>query len=236
MIHQMLAIWSLVPLPILKPAWTSGSSRFMYCWSLDWRILSITLLACEMSAIVRKFGHSLGLPFLGIGMKTDLFQSCGHCWVFQICWHIECSTFTATSFRIWNSSTRIPSHPLALALPNYWAQIIAEGSLASDSTQLQSIAWGPTQLGTLGSDPTNQGTQSLDLPQPRWRTWPVTTPNRGANPEGYPITKPSPQLCPTWGKACDSIWSQNTTCGCLQPQSLACSLAWTWSLASSTIW
>ena len=23
-------------------------------------------------------------------MKTDLFQSCGHCWVFQICWHIEC--------------------------------------------------------------------------------------------------------------------------------------------------
>ena len=23
------------------------------------------------------------------GMKTDLFQSCGHCWVFQICWHIE---------------------------------------------------------------------------------------------------------------------------------------------------
>ena len=34
-----------------------------------------------------------------IGMKTDLFQSCGHCWVFQICWHIECSTFTASSFR-----------------------------------------------------------------------------------------------------------------------------------------
>ena len=25
-----------------------------------------------------------------IGMKTDLFQSHGHCWVFQICWHIEC--------------------------------------------------------------------------------------------------------------------------------------------------
>jgi len=45
------------------------------------------------------------LPFFGIGMKTDLFQSCGHCWVFQICWYIECSTFTASSFRIWNSST-----------------------------------------------------------------------------------------------------------------------------------
>ena len=47
-------------------------------------------------------------------MKTDLFQLCLHCWVFQICWHIECSTFTASSFRIWNSSTGIPSPPLAL--------------------------------------------------------------------------------------------------------------------------
>ena len=47
-------------------------------------------------------------------MKTDLFQSCGHCWVFQICWHIKCGTFTASSFRVWNSSTGIPSPPLVL--------------------------------------------------------------------------------------------------------------------------
>ena len=47
-------------------------------------------------------------------MKTDLFQSCGHWWVFHICWHIECSTFTASSFRIWNSSTGVPSHTIAL--------------------------------------------------------------------------------------------------------------------------
>ena len=47
-------------------------------------------------------------------MKTDLFQSCDHCWLFQICWHIECSLYTASSFRIWNSSTEIPSPPLAL--------------------------------------------------------------------------------------------------------------------------
>ena len=114
MIQQMLAIWSLVPLPLLKPAWTSGSSRFTYLWSLAWRILSITLLACEMSAIVPSFEHSLALPFFGTGMKTDIFQSCGHCWVFQIYWHIEWSTFTASSFRIWNSSAGIPSPPLAL--------------------------------------------------------------------------------------------------------------------------
>ena len=47
-------------------------------------------------------------------MKSDLFQSCGHWWVFQSCWHTECSTFTASYFRIWNSSTGIPSPPLAL--------------------------------------------------------------------------------------------------------------------------
>ena len=52
MIQQMLPIWSLVLLPFLNPVWTFGSSQFMYCWSLTWRNLSITLLACEMSAIV----------------------------------------------------------------------------------------------------------------------------------------------------------------------------------------
>ena len=48
MIHQILAIWSLVTLLFLNPTWTSISSQFMYHWSLAWRILSITLLACEM--------------------------------------------------------------------------------------------------------------------------------------------------------------------------------------------
>ena len=65
------------------------------------------------SAVVQYFEHSLALPFFGIGMKTELFWSCGHCWIFQICWHIECSTFIASSFRIWKSSTGIPSPPLA---------------------------------------------------------------------------------------------------------------------------
>ena len=81
MIQWILAIWSLVPLAFLKPAWTSGSSWFTYYWSFARRILSITFLVHEMSAIVWKFEHSLALPFLGIGMKTNLFQSCGHCWV-----------------------------------------------------------------------------------------------------------------------------------------------------------
>ena len=48
MIQQMLVIWSLVLLSFLNPACTSGSSWFTYYWSLAWRILIITLLACEI--------------------------------------------------------------------------------------------------------------------------------------------------------------------------------------------
>jgi len=58
------------------------------------------LLVWEMSAIVWYFEHSLALPFFEIGRKTGFFQSWGDCWVVQICWHIECSTFTESSFRI----------------------------------------------------------------------------------------------------------------------------------------
>ena len=135
----MLAIWPLVPLPFLKPAWTSGSS--WYCWSLAWRILSITFLACEMSAIVQLFEDSLALPFFGIGMKTDLFQSCGHCWVFQVCWHIECNTFTASSFRIWNSSTGILSPPLALFIVMLPKAHLISHSRMPQETKVLSLDW-----------------------------------------------------------------------------------------------
>ena len=39
----------------------------------------ITLLACEMSAIMHSFERSLALPCFGIAMKTDLLLSCDHC-------------------------------------------------------------------------------------------------------------------------------------------------------------
>ena len=47
-------------------------------------------------------------------MKTDLFQPCDHCCVFQIRSHIQCSTLIASSFSILNNSAGIPSPPLAL--------------------------------------------------------------------------------------------------------------------------
>ena len=78
-------------------------------------------------------------------MKTDLFQSWGHCWVIQICWHIECSTFIASSLRIWNSSTGNPSPPLAL-----FVVMLPKGHLTSHSTMSDS-RWVTTPLWLSGS-------------------------------------------------------------------------------------
>ena len=66
------------------------------------------------------FGTFFGISFLW-DWNENCFKYCGHCWVFQICWHTECSTLTASSFRIWNSSTGIRSPPPVLfvvILPN----------------------------------------------------------------------------------------------------------------------
>jgi len=60
MIQQMLAIWPLVALPFLNTAWTSGNSWFIYCWSLAWRILSITLL--EYIAYLKHISALLTMP------------------------------------------------------------------------------------------------------------------------------------------------------------------------------
>ena len=69
-------IWYVVPLPFLKPAWTSGTSQFMYYWSLAWRILSITLLACEMNAIVRSLNIFCHILSSGLEWK----------WPFPVLW------------------------------------------------------------------------------------------------------------------------------------------------------
>ena len=41
------------PSAFSKTSLNIWNSQFMYCWNLAWIILSITLLACEMSAIVQ---------------------------------------------------------------------------------------------------------------------------------------------------------------------------------------
>ena len=103
-----LNIWKVTAYVLLKPSLENFNHYFASVWD-----------ECNFVVV----WTSLALPFLGIGMITDLFQSCGHCWVFQICWHTECSTFTASSFRIWNRPTGIPSSPLALFIVVCWSFI-----------------------------------------------------------------------------------------------------------------
>ena len=64
---------------------------------------------------------------------------------FQICLHVGCSTFTAASFRIWNSSTGIPSPSLAL-----FVVMLPKAHLTSDS-RMSGSRWVPTPSGLSGS-------------------------------------------------------------------------------------
>ena len=75
----------------------SGSSSFSKPHLDVWRFLIQKILKANMQYFkhdlasmgnecnVQWLAHSLVLHFSGIGMKIDLFQPCGHCWVFQIC-------------------------------------------------------------------------------------------------------------------------------------------------------
>ena len=84
-------------------------------------------------------------PSLGLDWKlTYIFQSCGHCWV-QICWHIECSTFTASSFRVSNSSAGMSSPPSALFIV-----MLPMAHLTSPS-RMSGSRWGITLLWLSGS-------------------------------------------------------------------------------------
>ena len=93
-----LNIWKFTIHILLKPGLENFEHYFASVWD-----------ECSCSAVWTFYG----IEFPWDWMKTDFFQSCGHCWVFQICWYIECNTLTASSFRIWNSSFGIPS-PLAI--------------------------------------------------------------------------------------------------------------------------
>ena len=130
MIQQTLAIWSLVTLPFLNPAYTSGSSWFTYCWSLAWRILSITLLACEMRQVYRSW---------------NILWDWNENWHFLVLWpllsfsnllaYLKYSTLTTSSFRILNSLDGISSFPLALFI------VIFPKVLLSGYTWMTTLSW-----------------------------------------------------------------------------------------------
>ena len=92
-----LNTWKLTVHVLLKPGFKNFehySTSVWYEWNCEvvWAHFDISFL--------RDWNETWPFPVL--------------CWIFKICWHIEFSTFTASSFRIWNSSTEISSPPLAL--------------------------------------------------------------------------------------------------------------------------
>ena len=82
--HYFASMWDECNCTVV---WTFFGIAFLWDWNENWPFPVLWPLCCFRDSKI---------------------------WVFQICWHIECSTFTASCFSIWNSSTGIPSPPLAL--------------------------------------------------------------------------------------------------------------------------
>ena len=96
MIQWMLAVWSLVPLAFSKSSFNiwkctvhvllkPGLENFQHYFTSMWDEGNCT--------VVWTF---FGIAFLWYWSENWLLQSFGHCWVFQICYHIECSTLAAS--------------------------------------------------------------------------------------------------------------------------------------------
>ena len=104
----------------------SGSSAFSKSSLNIWKFMVHILLKPDLenfeqyfASVWDEYNCAVVWTFFGIAFLWDWnenwpFQACGHCWVFQICWHIDCSTFIASSLRIWDNSTGISLLPLLL--------------------------------------------------------------------------------------------------------------------------
>ena len=94
-----LNIWEFTVHVLMKP----GLENLEHCFASVW-------VECNYAVVWAFFG----IAFLWDWNENWPFPVLWPLWVFQIYWQIKCSTLTASSFRIWKSSTRIPSPPLAL--------------------------------------------------------------------------------------------------------------------------
>ena len=75
-------IWKFMVHVLLKPGLENFEHYFISVWD-----------ECNCAVVWTFFG----IAFLWNWNENWHFQSCGHRRVFQICWHIECSTSTASS-------------------------------------------------------------------------------------------------------------------------------------------
>ena len=145
MFQWSLAIWSLVPLPFKNPACTSEN-------------FSVHVL---LKPSLKDFEHDLAgmwnehncvvvWAFFGIAFLWDWDEN----WPFAVLWPLLSFPnllaywvyhFTASSFRTWNSSARIPSPPLAL-----FVVTLPKAHLTSHS-RMSCFRWVTTPLWLPGS-------------------------------------------------------------------------------------
>ena len=71
-------IWSVVPLPFLTPAWTSGSSRFTYCWKPSLKDFEHNLVSLQI-----KHNCMIVWTFFGIAL-WDWNEK----WLFPVLWSL----------------------------------------------------------------------------------------------------------------------------------------------------
>ena len=114
MIQQMLGIWSLIPFAFSKSSlniWKfmihillkPGLENFKHYFNSMWDECNCEVVwACFGIALLWDWNENWPFPVLWPLL------------IFQICWHIKCSTLTVSSFKIWNSLAGISSRPLAL--------------------------------------------------------------------------------------------------------------------------
>ena len=122
------------------------------------RILNITSTGDECNCVV--VWAFFGITFLWDWNENWLFPVLCPLLSFQICWYIECNTFTTWSFRILNTSAGVTSLPLALLhemfpwyIQFFWRELysFSHSSVSSASlhcSSLLAILW-------------NSGTQHL---------------------------------------------------------------------------
>lgn len=65
------------------------------------------------------FEQSLALPLFGIVMKIDHFQSCEHCWVFQIYSHYICHSLLLFFSSLWVALPAVMRFDLMWLCPSY---------------------------------------------------------------------------------------------------------------------
>ena len=94
-----LNIWKFIVHALLKP----GLKNFEHCF-----------VSVQDEGNCTAVGTFFGIAFLWDWNENWPFLV--HCRVIQICWHIECNTFTASSFKIWSSSTVILSPPIVFCV------------------------------------------------------------------------------------------------------------------------